>query len=84
MMAGHALGELWAVEIMQYRLAAPGIAGDGDTIYVQDIFLFRMWVIAQIFPDPSTNDPRVVKWDMTPTVPHPPPCYSPALLWSHP
>lgn len=32
MMAGHALGELWAVEIMQYRLAAPGIAGDGDTI----------------------------------------------------
>lgn len=80
MMASQALGELWAVEIMQYRLATPGIAGDGDAIQVQDIFLLRMWVIAQIFPDPSTNGLRLVKWDMTPTVLHPPPCYSPAFL----
>lgn len=83
-MACQALGELWAFEIMQYRLATPGIAGSADAIQVQNVFLLMMWVIAQIFPDPSTDDLRLVKWDMTPTVPHPHPCYSPAFLWSHP
>lgn len=83
-MTGQALGELWAVEIMQYMLATPGIAGDGDAIQVQNVFLLRMRVIAQIFPDPSSDDPRLVKWDMAPTVPHPPPCYSPAFLYFHP
>lgn len=83
MVAGQALGELWAGEIVQYR---SGIAGDGDAIQVQAIFLLRMWVIAQIFPDPSTNDPRLVKRDMTPTVPLvTEPCLPPApslRVWS--
>lgn len=67
-MAGQALGELWAVEILQYRLATPGTAGDDDDTQVQDVFLLRMWVTAQSFPDPSADDPRLVKWDMTPPV----------------
>ena len=80
MMPGQALGELWAVGVMQYRLATPGIAGDSDSVRGQDIPLLGSRVIAQTSPDPLPNDPRLVKWDATPTMLHPPRRYGPAFL----